>query len=60
MRVNEAPEDFVAFVSLFTVREGRLGVVVTFLAIMELIRERLIDIVQTGQFEPIYVRAASV
>jgi len=59
-RVNEAPEDFVAFVSLFNVREGRLGVVVTFLAIMELIRERLIDIVQTEQFAPIYLRAASV
>jgi segregation and condensation protein A len=58
-RVNEAPEDFVAFVSLFNMREGRLGVVVTFLAIMELIRERLIDIVQTEQFAPIYVRAAS-
>jgi segregation and condensation protein A len=58
-RVNEAPEEFVAFVSLFNVREGRLGVVVTFLAIMELIRERLIDIVQTEQFAPIYVRAAS-
>ena len=58
-RVNDAPEDFVAFVSLFNVREGRLGVVVTFLAIMELIRERLIDIVQADQFAPIYVRAAS-
>src|SRR5262245_39170317 len=58
-RVNEAPEDFVAFVSLFNLREGRIGVVVTFLAIMELIRERLIDIVQTEQFAPIYVRAAS-
>jgi segregation and condensation protein A len=58
-RVNEAPEEFVAFVSLFNVREGRLGVVVTFLAIMELIRERLIDIVQTEQFAPIYVRATS-
>ena len=39
-RVNDAPEEFVPFVSLFNVREGRLGVIVTFLALMELIRER--------------------
>jgi segregation and condensation protein A len=58
-RVNDAPEEFVPFVSLFNVREGRLGVIVTFLAMMELIREGLIDLVQNEAFAPIYVRAAS-
>jgi segregation and condensation protein A len=57
-RVNDAPEDFVAFVSLFSVEEGRLGVIVTFLALMELIREGLLDFVQNEPFAPIYVRAA--
>ena len=36
-------QQFVPFVSLFTVAEGRLGVVVTFLAIMELIKESLVE-----------------
>ncbi len=57
-RVNDAPEEFVPFVSLFNVREGRLGVIVTFLALMELIREGLIDLVQNEAFAPIYLRAA--
>ena len=39
--------------------EGRLGVIVTFLALMELIRERLIDLVQNEAFAPIYLRAAA-
>ena len=58
-RVNDAPEEFVPFVSLFNVREGRLGVIVTFLALMELIREGLVDLVQSAAFAPIYIRAAS-
>ncbi|MEZ5571362.1 MAG: segregation/condensation protein A [Halioglobus sp.] len=50
---------FVPFVSLFRVSEGRLGVVVTFLAIMELIKESLVEIVQTENFGPIHVKARS-
>lgn len=48
---------FVPFVSLFSVGEGRLGVVVTFLAIMELMKESLVEIVQTESFGPIHVKA---
>ena len=48
---------FVPFVSLFRVEEGRLGVVVTFLAIMELIKESLVEIVQTDNFGPIHIKA---
>lgn len=48
---------FVPFVSLFTVDEGRLGVVVTFLAVMELIKEQLVEIVQSESFGPIHVKA---
>ena len=50
-------EQFVPFISLFKVDEGRLGVVVTFLAIMELIKESLVDIVQSESFGPIHVKA---
>jgi len=52
-------QQFVPFVSLFTANEGRLGVVVTFLAIMELIKESLVEIVQTESFGPIHVKARS-
>ncbi|MGK0440658.1 MAG: segregation and condensation protein A [Pseudohongiellaceae bacterium] len=50
-------ESFTPFVSLFTVDEGRLGVVVTFLAVMELIKESLLELVQTEDFGPIHVKA---
>ena len=50
--------DFVPFAHLFTADEGRAGVVVAFLALMELIRESLLDFVQNEPFAPIYVRAA--
>ena len=48
---------FVTFGSLFDPVEGKLGVIVTFLAVMELMKERLVDIVQTDSFGMIYVRA---
>ena len=50
-------EHFTPFVQLFSVEEGRLGVVVTFLAIMELIKESLLELVQTEDFGPIHVKA---
>jgi segregation and condensation protein A len=49
-------KQFVPFVSLFCAEEGKLGVVVTFLAIMELIKESLVEIVQTESFGPIHVK----
>ncbi|WP_238946807.1 segregation and condensation protein A [Seongchinamella unica] len=52
-------QQFVPFVSLFRAQEGRLGVVVTFLAVMELIKESLVEIVQTDSFGPIHVKARS-
>ena len=48
---------FVPFVSFFRIEEGRLGVIVSFLAIMELIKESLIEIVQSESFGPIHVKA---
>lgn len=49
-------QEFLAFAALFQVEEGRSGVVVTFLAIMELIKEGLVEIVQAAPFSPIHVR----
>ena len=49
---------FVEFVHLFKPEEGRMGVTVTFVAILELVREGLIDIVQTEAYAPLHVRSA--
>jgi segregation and condensation protein A len=51
-------DDFTAFTSLFRCDEGRMGVVVSLLAVLELIKESLIELVQSEPFAPIYVKAA--
>ncbi len=48
---------FVPFVQLFRAEEGRLGVVVTFMAVLELIKEQLVELVQNEAFAAIHVRA---
>ncbi|WP_114417222.1 segregation and condensation protein A [Marinospirillum perlucidum] len=45
-----------AFADLFDLEEGRQGVVVTFMALLELVKEQLVELVQTRLFAPIYVR----
>ena len=50
---------FTSFIDLFTVEEGRMGVVVSFLAILELVKESLIDLTQAEPFAPIHVKAAA-
>lgn len=52
-------ETFTDFIELFDVNEGRLGVVVTFLAVLELIKDNLIILVQVDPFGQIHVKAAS-
>ncbi|WP_275098714.1 segregation and condensation protein A [Sedimenticola hydrogenitrophicus] len=52
-------ESFTEFTSLFDPSEGRLGVVVTFLAVLELIKGSLIDLIQAESFGPIHVKAVS-
>ncbi len=49
--------EFVEFSTLFKAEQGRLGVVVSFLAILTLIKEALVDIQQAEPFAPIYLRA---
>ncbi len=47
---------FTPFTALFRPEEGRMGVVVTFLAVLELLREALLELVQVEPFGPIHVR----
>jgi len=51
-------ERYMDFQRLFDPMEGRIGVTVTFLAILELVKESLIDIVQAEAFGPIHIRAS--
>jgi len=53
-----AADEFVPFAQLFRPEEGRAGVVVAFLAIVELLREGLLQIMQRAPFAPIYLCAA--
>ena len=50
--------EFTSFNTLFTPEEGRMGVVVSLLAVLELIKESLIELVQSEPFAPIYIKAA--
>ena len=50
---------FGEFIKLFRPEEGRMGVTVTFIAILELAREGLLEIVQADAYAPIHVRPGS-
>ncbi|MCW8806662.1 MAG: segregation/condensation protein A [Rhodanobacter sp.] len=54
-RLND--DSFHVFESLFDLSEGRPGIVVTFLAMLELAKEMLVEIVQQEPLAPIYVKA---
>jgi segregation and condensation protein A len=51
-----AVHQFIEFTQLFTVKEGRAGVIVAFLVILELLKESLIEIVQMEPAGPIYIK----
>jgi len=51
---------FHRFEALFTAEEGKLGVLVTFLALLELAKEQLLDIVQDAPLAPIYVKSLAI
>jgi len=55
LRLSEA-NAFLEFIELFTPEEGRHGVVVTFLAILELLKENLIECIQASTYGQIHVR----
>lgn len=51
--------EFVEFIKLFNAEEGRMGVTVTFISILELMKEGLLDIVQAEPYAPLHVRKGS-
>ena len=50
---------FTGFADLFDAEEGRMGVAVTFIALLELLKESIIEVVQAEEFAPLHIRAAS-
>lgn len=58
-RIKQAEDKHSVFTSLFNLDEGRLGVVVTFLAMLELLKQSLVEFVQAAPFAPIYLQAKS-
>jgi segregation and condensation protein A len=52
--------EFHDFSALFVAEEGRLGIVVTFLSILELAKEMLVEIVQEAPLAPIYIKSLAV
>ena len=50
-------DQFIEFGAMFTPEEGRQGVVVTLLAVLELIKDSLIELVQSQPFGPIHIKA---
>lgn len=56
LRLLQERGGFVQFETLFDPAMGAPGLVVHFLAMLELAREKLIEIAQTESFQPIYIR----
>ena len=56
-RLND--KDYLSFEELFTAEEGRLGVVVTFIALLELFRDDMLIVVQTEPLAPIHIKRAA-
>jgi segregation and condensation protein A len=54
-----AGKEFVDFVHLFRAEEGRRGLTVTFVAVLELMREGLIETIQAEPYGPLHVRAGN-
>ena len=52
--------EFVPFFTLFRPEEGRAGVVVTFIAILELIKSSLVEVIQSEPFAPLHLKARTV
>tara|TARA_R110000824_G_scaffold52692_4_gene146242 strand:+ start:174670 stop:175536 length:867 start_codon:yes stop_codon:yes gene_type:complete len=57
LRISD--KQFTPLTSLVLKDEGKLGIVVTFLAVMELIKESLIELAQSEPFAPIHIKAKS-
>lgn len=52
-------KSFAEFSELFSYKEGRHGLVVTFIAVLELVKQSMVKIVQNDSFSPIHIRMVS-
>ena len=53
-------DDFTDFTCFFDRSEGRVGVTVTLIAILELLRQRVIQFVQHDAFGPVYIKSNQI
>lgn len=53
-------QEYLPFTEFFSAHEGRMGVVVTLIAILELVRQSVIELLQSQAYAPIYVKAKGV
>jgi len=58
-QIHQGGGEFIAFHQFFVADEGKAGAVVTLLAILELCKERLLDIVQGEPLSELWVKAVS-
>ena len=52
-------DTFLSFSAMFSAQEGRAGAVVTLLAVLELLRQSLIELVQNDERAPLYLKLAA-
>lgn len=57
---SKVERKFFKFSDLFNSTEGKLGIIVTFIAILELVKENVLEILQTENYTPIYIRLINV
>ena len=58
-RLNDSSSDFLRIEELFTIQEGRMGLVVTFIALLELCRDDMLVVVQNEAFSDIHIKRAA-
>lgn len=56
-KINQ--HSYTEFSKLFSYKEGKLGVVTTFIAILELLKQSMIELVQAAPYQPIHIKAVS-
>ena len=53
-------QETISFIDCFNFNEGKMGAIVTFLAILEMVKENLIDIIQNEDFSMIYLQTRTI
>jgi len=57
--LNDSKTDYIRFEDLFTQGEGRMGLVVTFIALLELWRDDMLTVIQNEAFSAIHIKRAA-